>query len=591
MRKLLIISIALTLLLTSVLCRQPVSANPAAAARYLKAHGEVIVKFKERAIHAVALKQTGATLSVEPQWMDMAQAIAESAGTLSKENLRDAIQPLVPTFRDSKVAKLISQWGMDRTVVLQFDASEDLDAIIKHLRANEAVEFVEPNARIETGSLIPNDPDFSAQWGLRNLGLSVGGYPATLAADIHATDAWELTTGSPNVLIAVTDTGCDITHPDLAPNIYTNPREIPNNNIDDDNNGYVDDVNGYNVADRNNDISDVSGHGTEMSGIIAARQNNDTGISGVSQSKIIPVKFFRRIGPLPTDVEATVASAARALIYAIASGASIINASWSQTTLDDTESQTLKDAISATNEAGILMVCIAGNLPYNLDVRPVYPASFLLPNQIVVAASEFNDEIWHVPFDPLHYLAGYGIKTVDLAAPGTTIFTTRARGDCESCTRSTDPSQWYANIDGTSASAAYVTGVAALVKSQFPDANFITLKRRIVESVDVKDTLRNFVRTSGRLNAYNALTISLQTIPPVLRKLKFKASGKTLILGASLQVGATLFIGSKGIVVTRGTSEQLITNLSTSDFPVGVPTQVRLRNPDGGESQTLTITR
>src|SRR6185295_12149305 len=116
---------------------------------------------------------------------------------------------------------------------------------------------------------------------------------------------WTITTGSPNVIVAVTDTGIDITHPDLAPNIYTNPREIPGNGRDDDGNGYVDDVNGYNVADGNSDVSDIVGHGTEMAGIIAARTNNLAGISGMSQSRILPVKFFKRTGPGAGDISAT----------------------------------------------------------------------------------------------------------------------------------------------------------------------------------------------------------------------------------------------------------------------------------------------
>jgi subtilisin family serine protease len=482
--------------------------------------------------------------------------------------------------------QLASRFGMDRTFIMQFDESEDLESIINRLQANEAVEYAEPNARIEIGATKPNDPGYVEQWALFNQGISVGGYPASLRADIHAEEAWELTTGSPNVLVAVTDTGLDITHPDIAENVYTNPREIAGNGIDDDNNGYLDDVHGYNVADRNNDITDVSGHGTEMSGIIAAKMNNQTGISGVSQSKIIPVKFFRRTGSQLGEVEATIAGAARALMYAIASGASIINASWSQTTLDDTEFQTLKDAVSATNEAGLLMVCIAGNVPYNLDVKNVYPAKLLLPNQIVVAASQYNDEIWHVPFDPGNYRSGFGIRSVDLAAPGMTIFTTAARGDCESCSRSTDPTQWYSTIDGTSASAAYVSGVAALIKSKFPEANSTVMKRRIVESVDTKEALREFVRTGGRLNAYNALTIDLKVTPPVLTKLKFKPSGKIFIIGQNMQVGATLVFGGKTIVVAKGTAEQLVTNIPVTDFPPGVPTQVKLKNPDGGESQT-----
>jgi subtilisin family serine protease len=589
MRKLFIVSIALALCSTSLLSRPPAAAS--LPARYASARGEIIVRLKEQARDFFSASHSNQASPQGNQLLDFAQVVAESAGDLREANLQEAIQPLVPSMGDSKAGEMVSRLGFDRTFVLQFDENQDLEAILSNLKANEAVEYAEPNAKIETGSVIPNDPGFAQQWGLRNLGLSVGGYPASLEADIHVTEAWEITTGSTDVLVAVTDTGVDITHPDLAPNIYTNPREIASNGIDDDNNGYVDDVHGYNVADRNNDITDITGHGTEMSGIIAAQLNNEIGISGVSQSKIIPVRFFRRTGPRDIDIEANIAGAARALIYSIAAGASIINASWSQTTLDDTEFQTLKDAVLATNDAGILLVCITGNLPYNLEVKSVYPAKFLIPNQIVVTASQYNDEIWHVPFDPSNFHPGYGIRSVDVAAPGMDIFTTAARGDCDSCSQSTDPSQWYSTIDGTSASAAYVSGVAALIKSHYPNANAIMMKRRIVESVDVREALRNFVRTSGRLNAVKALTIELQIVPPTLTKMKFKPSGKIFIVGQNLQVGATLIFGSKTIVVAKGTAEQLVTNIPVTDFPSGVPTQVKLRNPDGGESQTLTVTR
>lgn len=589
MRKIFIVSIALALGSTSLFSLQPVAASK--SARYASARGEIIVRLKENVGDFFATQQSSQASSQGSQLTDFAQVVAESAGELRATSLQESVQPLVPAIADSNVNEIIARSGLNRTFVLQFNENDDVEKILDNLRANQAVEYAEPNAKIETGSIVPDDPGFAQQWGLRNLGLSVGGYPATLNADIRATEAWEITTGSPDVLVAVTDTGVDIGHPDLAANIYTNPLEIPNNGIDDDNNGYIDDVHGYNVADKNNDIADITGHGTEMSGIIAAKLNNETGISGVSQSKIIPVRFFRRTGPAPDDVEANIAGAARALIYAIAAKASIINASWSQTELNDTEFQTLKDAVSATNDAGILLVCIAGNIPYNLDVRSIYPANFLIPNQIVVGASQYNDEIWHVPFDPLNYHSGFGIKTVDLMAPGMDIFTTAARGNCLSCSTSIDPAQWYSTIDGTSASAAYVSGVAALIKSKYPNANAVIMKRRIVESVDVRNELKPYVRTGGRLNALNALTIELQIIAPVLTKLKFKPSGKIFIIGQKMQVGSTLVFGSKAITVTKGTDEQLVTNIPVADFPPGVPTQVKLRNPDGGESQTLTVTR
>jgi subtilisin family serine protease len=511
-----------------------------------------------------------------------------------REELPNAIvdPPATAPWRDS-----IASSGLDRTFVLKYEPGADIDAIIRQLEADELVEYAEPNYLIELGGVIPDDPRFGDQWALRNLGIGVQGYPATLNADIKATEAWTITTGSPDVLIAVTDTGVDVTHPDLADNIYTNPREIAGNRIDDDNNGYVDDVSGYNVVDGDGDVSDIVGHGTQMAGIIAARTNNQAGISGVSQSKILPVKFFKRTGPQPDEFTGTVADAARALVYSVAAGASIINASW-RTLLGGAvpaeHAQALRDAVNATLDAGALLVCIAGNEAFDNDVTAVYPGAYQLPNQIVVAASEANDEIWHPPFEPDVIKSGYGKRTVHLAAPGMWIYTTSARGSCVLCTNSSDPSEWYALIDGTSAAAAFVSGVAALVKSRYPDAYFTMLRRRILESVEVRESLDRFVATSGRLNAYGALTIELSVIPPVLDRVKYKGGSQKLILyGDKFQRGAVATVGGArfNAKVKGGDLSRLIAKVPPSAFPPGAAVEIRVVNPDGGVSQVVTLTR
>lgn len=519
-----------------------------------------------------------------------------------------ASEPLLNQTFNARLSDLASRHGLDRIFVLNFDSGADIGSIIAQLEASGQVEYAEPNYLIELGSScqygsqgegqLPDDPRFPDQWALRNPGLTVEGFPATLCADIRALDAWKITTGSPDVIIAVTDTGVDIEHPDLAPNIYTNPREIPNNNIDDDGNGFVDDVHGYNVADRNGDVSDVVGHGTQVAGIISAVINNGIGISGVTQSKLMPVKFFRRTGSSPLSYEGTVADAARAIIYSIAAGATIINASW--TTLLEPglvppeAARALKDAVEAANDAGILMVCIAGNEGFNNDINPVYPGRYQLPNQIVVAASDFNDQIWHPPDNPFEIKSGFGPHTVHLAAPGVSVLTTKARGDCAECSSSSNPDDWYTTMSGTSASAAFVSGAAALVKSRYPEANAYVIRRRILESVDVKEELRGLVVTSGRLNAAAALTIELPVNPPSLRKVKYKLGGQKLILfGEGFQRGAIALVGNSSYP-TEPRSEDLsslLARVPASALPEGVPVQIRVRNPDGGTSQPIVFTR
>jgi subtilisin family serine protease len=487
--------------------------------------------------------------------------------------------------------------------VLKVDADADIQSLANQLRARDDVEYAEPNYLVSFGTTVPDDPQFSLQWALFNPGIYINDSPSTQNADIKASQAWDITMGSPNVIVAVTDTGVDLTHPDLARNIYTNPREIPGNGIDDDHNGYIDDVHGFNVADQNGDTSDAVGHGTFMAGIIAAEMNNGIGISGVSQSKILPVRFYKRYGPDPSQFSATVIDGARSLLYAIAAGASIINASWSTKLISDDlpedASKVLEDAVKATNDAGALLVCLAGNDGFNLDYSRIYPPSYGQPNQIVVAASDFNDELWHPLFAPWVITTGFGPNSVHLAAPGVSVLTTQARGNCLLCTQSQDPQDWYAREDGTSISAAYVSGVAALVKSRYPNDSAILLKRRILDGVEVKDSLRSFygdltVKTGGRLSALGALNVQLNIIPPTLTEFTYKAkSEKFIVYGTGMQQGVQVIVGTTAFS-TKPRSEDgtaFLAKVPKSAIPSGTPVEVKVRNPDGGVSQILFITR
>jgi subtilisin family serine protease len=550
-------------------------------ARPLFAPGEVIVKLRVEA---------RSDFDESDQLLVAAQRVCETRAHIkvaSVERLAD---------NNTTISEIVSRMGLDRIFVLKFDPNADIDSIIAALRSDPMVEYAEPNYLIETASIIPDDPDFSRQWALRNLGIGVEGQPSTLDSDIKATDAWEITTGSPDVVVAVTDTGVDINHPDLVGNIYTNPREIPANGVDDDANGYIDDLHGFNVAERNPDVSDIVGHGTQMSGVIAAKSNNGIGITGISQSKIMPVRFFRRTGPDPADIDATVADAARALLYSIAAGAKIINASW-RTLLRDVsaaDAQAFRDAVTATRDAGALLVCIAGNEGFDNDSVRVYPGAYQMENQIVVAASDYNDEMWHPINDPVTIKSGYGKRTVHLTAPGALVRTTLARGNCVTCSQSSDPEDWYEQIDGTSPAAAYVSGVAALIHSRFPDVHYSVVRRRIIESVERRQTLDRYVITGGRLNALGALTIELQITPPALTKLKYKSKGKKLLIdGLKMQRDASVIVGGVAYSTTPAADDllRMEAKIPKSAFPSGVAVEVYLRNPDGGESQRLAYRR
>jgi subtilisin family serine protease len=323
---------------------------------------------------------------------------------------------------------------------------------------NENVVYAEPNYICKNQS-IPNDVYYDYQWGLNN---------------INAPSAWDLITESKNIIIAVVDSGIDINHPDLKYNIWINPGEIPGNNIDDDGNGFIDDVYGWNFADNDNNVTDSNGHGTHIAGIIAASGNNTQGISGVIwNATILPLKFIDKNG------DGYISDAVSAISYAAKIGAFIINCSWSGSTY----SNALKDIIETSSA---LVVCAAGNdvSRANIDITPNYPASYDSSNIISVTAVDITDN--------LPYFSSYGVNSVDVAAPGSSIY-------------STLPGSSYGYMSGTSMAAAYVSGLAGLIKSLIPDLNSLQVKNVILNNVDIIDSLTGKILTGGRINAYRSL--------------------------------------------------------------------------------------
>lgn len=589
MRKLSILTLGLLLCLSAIAPRGRVTAARSQPGSKPYAAGQIIVKLMADAPEL----QYGDPIERET-------AVAQMTIASARPTDQRRVEPVIASPSRGRMSRIISERGLDRVFVLNIGNDADMEAALAELRARPDVEYAEPNFRIIPASVVPDDPRFFDQWGLKNYGFLVDGNYATPDADTHVTEAWEITKGSPDVVVAVTDTGVDVTHPDLVDSIYTNAREIPDNGIDDDGNGYVDDVHGYNVGENSTDISDVFGHGTQMAGIIAARTNNNVGIAGVAQVSIMPVRFFRKTGPNPDQFEATVVDATRALVYAAAAGASIINASWrslgSVDQVTDNQLRLLQDAVFATSDAGALLVSIAGNEGYNNDIIKVYPGAFQLPNQIVVAASDFNDQIWRDPFYPYGVRSGYGPKTVALTAPGLAIVSITPHGSCLLCSNSDDPREWYTHADGTSLSTAFVSGVAALVKSKYPNDNALLLKARILKGVDVLSQLAPYVSSSGRVNALGALTaeVEISITPPALKKVKYKdAKGKLTLIGTNIQKGVRAIVGGKGYtpISQADDNSQIVVKVPKNTFPPGLGVPIKLLNPDGGESQTITLTR
>jgi subtilisin family serine protease len=263
------------------------------------------------------------------------------------------------------------------------------------------VDVAEPNYLIHAQAM-PNDTNFSQQWGLYNTGQAVSGTAGMPGNDMDAPQAWDIITDSTEVIVAILDTGCDTNHLDLAANIWRNPGEIAGDGVDNDRNGYIDDVHGWDFADGNNNPFDASGHGTHVAGITAAVGDNQRGISGVAwHARIMPVRVMNAFDT------GTTADAIDAIHYAVENGAKIINCSWGSASY----SSALRYAIA---ESDALFICAAGNSGNDTDGTPYYPASYDSPNIISVAASDQRGQ--------LAWFSNYGTVSTDVAAPGTRIY-------------------------------------------------------------------------------------------------------------------------------------------------------------------------
>jgi subtilisin family serine protease len=355
-----------------------------------------------------------------------------------------------------------------------------LEEALDSCRQDPEVEYAEPNyvRHISVDPVFPDDEHFDELWGLHNTEQwhkSIEDDHRGLDdADMDAPEAWDVQTGSRNVVVAVLDTGVDWGHEDLAANIWINPGEINGEDgVDDDGNGYVDDIRGWDFVPKegDNDPVDDNGHGTHVSGTIGAEGDNGIGITGVTWAvSIMPLKTLDKEGT------GTVAEEIEAIEYAIANGAKIINASFS----GEDYSKLEYDAIKSAQDARILLVAAAGNNGSNNDDTPEYPASYNLNNIIAVAATDHNDRLAH--------FSNYGALTVDVAAPGVDIYSTK-----------TDNS--YSLASGTSMAAPHVSGLAALIWSQNLGFMYSEVKGFIFYGVDVLDPLAGKILKAGRINA------------------------------------------------------------------------------------------
>jgi thermitase len=322
-------------------------------------------------------------------------------------------------------------------------------------------------------SVALNDPALSQAWGLQKT---------------EAMKAWEITQGSKDIVVAIIDTGADINHEDLAQNIWTNPgesgldkegRNKATNGIDDDGNGYTDDIHGWNFVSNNNSLNDNHGHGTHIAGIVGAEGGNGKGIRGIAPNvSMMILKYYDPKVAVSDNLKNTIL----AINYAVKMNANIINYSGGGTEYSQPE----KNAIEGALRKGILFIAAAGNEKNNSDKYHYYPADYGLSNIVSVTAVDPGTEVLAS--------SNYGTETVDIAAPGQAIL-------------STLPENKYGPMTGTSQATAFVTGAAALIMSQKKSNQFTDIKKYILSTGDQNLSLIQKTRTSRQLNLFKALAM------------------------------------------------------------------------------------
>ncbi len=395
-----------------------------------------------------------------------------------RDRIRHGIQPSGNSVREYGVAQVKLRSIGNNSYTLNFSEAnvqslQEKQAVLRELAQDQSVEFVEPDfpiTRAEMQGGVPNDKLFGNQWSHKIM---------------DSLDAWKLTRGSRKIVVAVVDTGIDFLHRDLKENMWINPGE-KKNGIDDDRNGYIDDIYGWNFSANNNNprTTPKSNHGSHVAGIIGATGNNSIGVVGIApEVQLMALKFMGETGSGATS------DAIKAIDYAVAKKVFLINNSWGSKNY----SRALLEAIQRAAKAGVLFVAAAGNgengTGYDIEDTAWYPASYPISNIISVAATDDRDQLTR--------FSNFAVNKVDVAAPGFSIL-------------STVSGEGYQTMSGTSMAAPYVAGMAVLVKAANPSLS----PRRIIDvirnSVDRRGALQGRVLSGGRINAHKAVLAAHQ---------------------------------------------------------------------------------
>lgn len=383
-----------------------------------------------------------------------------------------------------KVLSLIPEQNL---VVLKVSSSEKRSLVVSNLESRREVEFAEPNYIFRINK-VSNDPLLGQLWGLKNTGAPDSrGQVGVAGIDVNAEAAWDIETGSKDVVIAVIDTGVDFNHQDIKDNMWVN--EIEKNGqpgVDDDANGIVDDIHGASFVEdtpTGNPLDDHS-HGTHCAGTIGGHGDNNLGVVGVNwNTRIMAVKFLGSGGSGSLD------GAVKSINYATKMGARIMSNSWGGGPF----TESLKLAIEDSHKAGALFVAAAGNDSNDNDVRPSYPASYQVPNVVSVAAIDNQGK--------LASFSSFGKNSVHIGAPGVNVLSSVLGNN-------------YQVYSGTSMATPHVSGVAGLVLSHSPNLTNIELRERLLATARPIASLKNKVSSKGMVNAEAALKNQLPEPDP-----------------------------------------------------------------------------
>lgn len=494
-----------------------------------------------------------ALMGREPEWVEgeilvkIAPSFLNEIETNSLKNsvaeevlLEQKIRPAHPALNRANVQKIFPQRQKSlktgdrddiyRWILLKnLSTGENLEELCREITKDPTIEAAEPNYLIYLHET-PNDPFFSSagSWGQTfddQWGLKIAEVPA----------AWDLVTTDNEVIVAVIDSGLDLAHEDIVGNVWTNSSEIPDNGIDDDGNGFIDDIHGWDFVNVDSDPADDRGHGTFVTGIIAATRNNGIGIAGIGKNtKILPLKIFPASGP------AKIFKAAQAIEYARTSGARIINMSFGFKLSTNTATGFPNDVINFAHAAGIVLIASAGNDSSDDIVK--FPGR--LKKTITVGSSDHEDQ--------LSIFSNYG-SWLDVLAPGggggigfdaVTILSLRSEGGSTGIPLN----ERYARSAGTSFAAPFVSGLVSLMLAQRPNLTNEEVRHILRATSDDLYTPGWDTRSGyGRVNARRALELDSALIPSI----DFPRMGSTVVNNISIR-GTAMGPGFVNYIVEIG---------------------------------------